>query len=76
MKALRALMLILALSICTYAGNMGSGIVDPPPPPASTMTAQGTSADDGTGQIQTTAADTDSLTEITLSLLQSVLSLI
>jgi hypothetical protein len=77
MKALRALMLVLALSVCTYAGNMGSGVVDPPPtPPSSATTAPGANTDDSTGQMEKDAASTDSFTEITLNLLQSVLSLI
>lgn len=79
MKTLRALMLVLALSVYTYAGNMGSGVVDPPPPPtapSSATTAPGASADDSAGQIETDAASTDSFTEITLNLLHSVLSLI
>lgn len=80
MKALRALILVLALSVCTYAGNMGNGVATPPPPPptapSSATTAPGASADDSTGQIETDATATDSFTEITLNLLQSVLSLI
>lgn len=77
MKALRALILVLALSVCTYAGNMGNGVVDPPPtPPSSATTAPGASADDSTDQMETDAAATDSFTEITLNLLQSMLSLI
>jgi hypothetical protein len=78
MKALRALLLVLALSVCVNAGNMGSGIIDPPPPapPASATAAPGTGMDNTTGQTETGAPDTDLVTEITLNLLQSLLTLI
>jgi hypothetical protein len=66
MKTLRALMLVLVLSACTYAGNMPCDIVTPPPPSPS--------APEAAGQIET--GDTDIVTEITLNFLQSVLSLI
>jgi hypothetical protein len=62
MKALRVLTLVLALSTCTYAGNIPMGVVEPPPP------APGAAA-----QIET--GDTDPITEIAVNLLQSVLSL-
>ncbi len=70
MKALRALMLMLALSVCAYAGNMGNGIVDPPPPPPPAVAPLETD-----GQDSATAAAADLVTEITLNILQSVLSL-
>jgi hypothetical protein len=62
MKTLRALMLVLVLSACTYAGDMPMGVIDPPPP------APGAAAQIGTG-------DTDPITEIAVNLFQSVLSL-
>ncbi len=59
MRTLRALMLVLVLSACTYAGNMATDFAaPPPPPPAAPETVTG-----------------DLVTEITLNLLQSVLSL-
>jgi hypothetical protein len=80
MKALRALLLVLALSVCANAdGNMGSGIATPPPPPnppASATAAPGTGDDTITGQMQTGVVETDPVTEITLTLLQSLLSII
>ena len=81
MKALRALILVLALSICAKAdGNMGSGIATPPPPPptppAAATAVPGTGDDTITGQKWTGADDLDPVTEITLNLLQSLLSLI
>jgi hypothetical protein len=71
MKTLRALVLALALSVCAYAGNMGNGVTEPPPPPS--LETATLAAD---GQIHTTAVSTDLATEITLNLLQSVLSLL
>lgn len=65
MRTLRALMLVLVLSVCTYGGNMPMGVVDPPPPP---------SAPEAAGNMPTDAAD--SITEIAVNLLQSVLSLL
>jgi hypothetical protein len=59
MKVLRASILVLALSICSYAGNMQNEFAEPPPPPPSAQEAV-------TGDV---------VSEITLGLLQSVLSL-
>lgn len=61
MKALRALMLVLALSVCSYAGNMPTFVT-------------GNMPADVAGNMETDAANP--ITEITLTLLQSVLSLI
>ncbi len=61
MKALRALMLILVLSVCSYAGNIPTCLIDNIPP-------------DAAGNMETDAADP--ITEIAINLLQSVLSLI
>lgn len=64
MKALRALMLVLGLSVCAYAGNMANDFAAPPPPPPSaTIESENT-------------ASTDLVAEITVNLLQSVLSII
>lgn len=71
MKTLRASILVLALSVCAYAGNMGNGVTEPPPPPSSA-----TAATEADGQIETLVASADPITEIALTLLQSVLSLI
>lgn len=71
MKALRASILVLALSVCAYAGNMGNGVTEPPPPPSSA-----TAATEADGQMDTGVAFADPITEIALTLLQSVLSLI
>ena len=81
MKALRALILVLALSVCVYAdGNMPNGITfTPPPASTSGNMPNGIDGDTGGGG----AADADSgtsttteptITEAVLSLLQSVLS--
>ena len=59
MKVLRASILVLVLSVCAYAGNMENDFATPPPPPPAAPEAV-------TG---------DLVTEITLNLVQSVLSL-
>lgn len=61
MKALRALMLILALSVYSYAGNMPTCLTDNMPP-------------DAAGNMANDVADP--ITEIAVNLLQSVLSLL
>ena len=73
MKALRALILVLALSVCVYAdGNMPNGItITPPPPSASGNMPNGIDGDMGSGTSTTTEP---AITEAVLSLLQSVLS--
>lgn len=76
MKALRALMLVLALSVCAYAGNMGNGAIEPPPPTTAPAVAPGTGGDKVIPELDTGVASTDPVTEIALNLLQSVLSLI
>ena len=68
MKALRASILVLALSVCAYAGNMDNGVTGSP-------------ANDVAGNMDNGVAGnmdnglTDSATEIALNLLQSVMSL-
>jgi hypothetical protein len=59
-------MLVLILSASSYAGNMACDFAPPPPPPPSALEAAG----------QIGIGDTDLVTEITVNLLQSVLSLI
>ncbi len=54
-------MLILVLSVCSYAGNIPTCLIDNIPP-------------DAAGNMETDAADP--ITEIAINLLQSVLSLI
>jgi hypothetical protein len=77
-KTVRALMLVLAMSTCAYAGDMGNGVATPPPPPQQTQTTSepATSANDST------SADGDmgngvmaTATEATLSLIQTLLAL-
>jgi hypothetical protein len=60
MKALRASILVLALFVCAYAGNMQNEFAAPPPPPPPSTPE---------------AVMGDLATEIALNLLQSVLSL-
>lgn len=61
-----AIVLTFAFSLPTLAGEIQMGFTPPPPPPATARAA--TTADEG-------QTDTDSLTEIALNLLQSVLAL-
>ena len=68
-----ALTLMLALS--AFAGEIQTGYTPPPPPPDPAM-AQGQIETGSTaGEITTGLTATDAATEITLNLLESVLSL-
>jgi hypothetical protein len=73
-------MLTLILAIHTVAGQMETPVIEPPPPPSAvgemtTMIADQPSATEG--QITTTnGGGINPITEIALSLLQSVLSLL
>lgn len=69
MKALRALMLVLALSVCSYAGDIPTCLTDNMPPAASADMDN-----DVAGNMPTVVADP--ITEITVNLLQSALSLL
>ena len=80
MKALRQLCIAsvftLALTIPAFAGEIQTGVAATPPP--KTATADGEIQTGVTGQIETGSSEataTDSVTEIALNLLQSVLSL-
>jgi len=68
-----ALTLILAMS--AFAGQMSTTVTPPPPPPSSTSTATGERTTGDTGEISTTSSVTDSATQITLNLVQGMLSL-
>ena len=76
---LAATILMLAISLNTFAGQMETGFTSPPPePPAAT--ASGDMQTTITGQMETGitangATGTYSLSEIALGLMQSVLSL-
>ena len=81
MKALRALIIVLALSVCVYAdGNMPNGItITPPPPSATGNMPNGIDGEMGDGVAAVTDGGTSTTTEPTftetvLSLLQSMLS--
>lgn len=81
MKALRALILVLALSVCVYAdGNMPNGITTTPPPASATGNMpNGIDGEMGSGgavvsDSGTSATTEPTITETVLSLLQSVLS--
>jgi len=85
-KVAAALTLALVLSASTFAGVIQTGVTDPPPPPAAsgeihTGATDGgiqTGAKDGvmqTGAAASTPQATDSVTEIALGLLQSLMNL-
>lgn len=77
MKALRALILVLALSVYAYAdGNMGNGVNTPPPPTPPTNATPAPAGDNPAEQTETGVAETDVFTETALTLLQSMLGLI
>lgn len=63
-----AVMLTLLLTLPVFAGEMTTMIVDPPPPPPSSVVTEGQK---GTGGSEAS----DPVTEIVLSLLQSVMPL-
>ena len=79
MKNLRtlgaALLLSLILALPAFAGHIHTSIQDPEPSPTPTATTSETDANDVAGHIHTGVSSTDSLTEVALSLLQSVLPL-
>ena len=64
----------LVLTTATFAGDIATGgfTQPPPPPPASSATTPG---DIQTGGIQSTQAISDSVVEIALNLLQTMLAL-
>jgi hypothetical protein len=68
MKALRASILVLALSVCAYAGDMPTCLTGNMP-----AGVAGNMANDVAGNMENDAADP--ITEIALNLVQSVLSL-
>ena len=72
-KTIRALVLVLALSVCAQAGDMGNGVVDPQPTP----TPVSSTTQDSTGQVAGDMGNgvTDEATSIVLDLLQAVLAL-
>ena len=75
MKALRALMLVLTLSVCAYAGGMDNGrspMPTPTPEPTGSMTEL--AGDEPAGTISGAPAAEPSITEVALSLLQSILA--
>lgn len=64
-----AFILTAALSLPAFAGEIGTGRTDPPPPPPSAA------GEIGTGMTNSEASTAASLTEAALSLLRNVLAL-
>lgn len=75
MKALRALMFVLALSACAYAGDMDNGIVGTPTPLPTPTLATTVEIENIDGDIQTGLTTTDIVIETALNTLQSALAL-
>lgn len=76
-KAVAALVLALVFSMPVFAGEMHTGVTEPPPPPPASGEIQ-TAATNGvvqTGEAESAPEATDIVTEITLNLLQTALSL-
>ena len=77
-NAIAALALALVLSTPTFAGIMSTDVAPPPPPTpaaAGIMVAEVTDGEMQPGEAASTPDATDALTEMALTLLQSVLSL-
>lgn len=75
MKALRALMLVLTLSASAYAGNMDNGRLPmPTPTPDPTSSSITEPAGDEPAAVSVAPATGPSITEVALSVLQSILS--
>lgn len=71
-------MLVLALSVCAYAGIMpNDGRPQAGPPPTTSTETAGSDADSGDigGTIETMAEDTDITTEAALNFIGAVLAL-
>ncbi len=69
-----ALLLALVLATAAFAGEMHTGVVTPQPTPTASSTAE-TDATDGEMHTGEAASTPDAVTEVALSLLQSLLAL-
>lgn len=75
MKALRALMLVLTLSVCAYAGDMDNGRpASGPMDNGVTASPTPATAEGSDSSIANAPAAETLITEVALSLLQSILS--
>ena len=76
-----AVVLALALAAPAFAGNIHTGVASPPPPPQPASMTVGQTGSEANGTIHTGMAESesepeaDTVAEIALTLLQSVLSL-
>jgi hypothetical protein len=67
--------LILALALSAFAGDMSTTVVSSPPPPTEQAMTQGDISTTVAGDMTTGVTAIEPATEITLNLLQSLLSL-
>jgi hypothetical protein len=74
MKYLRMLVLLVFVSVSTFAGNMDNGtpVPPPPPPPPTTSVEEGSTEPDGD---ITTEGEPDVFTDVLTGVLQSMLAL-
>lgn len=71
----RVIVLVLALALPAFAGEMTTGIALPPPPPESQTANTGDMSTTITGEMSTGVTDADSVTTVVLDLVQSLLPL-
>jgi hypothetical protein len=77
-KTVRALMLVMALSVCVYAGDMGNGVAPPSPQQQQTSTTSEPASpanDDKSADGDMGNGVTATATEAALSLIQTLLTL-
>jgi hypothetical protein len=73
-----ASLLTLTLALSTFAGDIDCGVVVPPPPSQQTAAVEGNMATGVTTSAETLSAEAsfvDPMTELTLDILQSILTL-
>ena len=79
MKHLRrfcaATVLTFALALATFAGDMQCGVVSPPPPPPASMMSETVPTVTATDEDSAEPSIVDPVTELTLNILQGLLSL-
>lgn len=71
-----ACVLALALAVPAFGGHIDLGVTQPPPPPSPASATNGTETGDLSGHIETGLGTDNFLTGATLTLLQSVLTVL